>query len=437
MQGNEKLKVKDYMEEICSYIKYKEAHDEVSLELSSHIDEIIDDYIEEGYQKEEALNKAIKRMGDPTEIGKRLNVVHKGTPDWITILATLVMVNIGIGLMYLMKANGVLGEHSDYFYNSIIYGGIGTGLIVLLYFFDYRKLEKYSRHIFYSTIIIFWIFMKIGELDGSPFLVMFGYVFGQLFAFIAVSPYIFIISLAGIFNNFDWNKKIKLLEALVLFILPILLMLSAPSLTSCMIYGVAYMVLTLRSGINLRYIIYIVGMNIAAGILIIGDSPHRIKRFSISFNPWVNPEGMEYINFQITKIMKTTGLLGKGFNSPCNFLPEVHKEFIFNYIIYSFGLLGACLLGLLIIGFILRILYITKTIRNNYGKLLIQGLASIVITEFLVNILMNINLMPIVGIDLPFISYNSLLCLANMIAIGLILSVYRRRTLSSLYIQDI
>lgn len=53
MQGDNNLKVKNYMEEICSYIKYKEAHDEIKLELSSHIEEIIDDYIEEGYQRKD------------------------------------------------------------------------------------------------------------------------------------------------------------------------------------------------------------------------------------------------------------------------------------------------------------------------------------------------------------------------------------------------
>ncbi|MEK6264029.1 MAG: FtsW/RodA/SpoVE family cell cycle protein, partial [Clostridium sp.] len=84
-----------------------------------------------------------------------------------------------------------------------------------------------------------------------------------------------------------------------------------------------------------------------------------------------------------------------------------------------------------IISFIYRILHISKYVRDNYGRLLISGLVSIFIVQFAANILMNVNLFPIVGIALPFISYGGSLGLINMASVGIIMSIYRRRSLTN------
>lgn len=67
--------------------------------------------------QEKAVNQAVIRMGDGDDVGKQLNLVHKGTPDWVTLILTIVIVNTGVGLMYLM-----------------LYATLGTlGIIMSLY----------------------------------------------------------------------------------------------------------------------------------------------------------------------------------------------------------------------------------------------------------------------------------------------------------------
>ncbi|MCJ7689290.1 MAG: FtsW/RodA/SpoVE family cell cycle protein, partial [Clostridiaceae bacterium] len=128
----------------------------------------------------------------------------------------------------------------------------------------------------------------------------------------------------------------------------------------------------------------------------------------------------------------TSGIFGNGFSANEKLLvPSMQSNFVFNYIVHTFGWLGAAVIITIIISFIYRILHISKYVRDTYGRLLIAGLISIFIVQFAANILMNVNLFPIIGIALPFISYGGSLGLINMASVGIIMSVYRRRTLSN------
>lgn len=109
----------------------------------------------------------------------------------------------------------------------------------------------------------------------------------------------------------------------------------------------------------------------------------------------------------------------------------MQSDFVFIYIVHTFGWLGAAVIISIIVSFIYRILHVSKYVRDNYGRLLISGLISIFIVQFAANILMNLNLFPMIGTALPFISYGGPLGIINMVSVGIIMSVYRRRSLSN------
>lgn len=89
-----------FINDVCSYIKYKGVHKEVKDELSLHIDELKDSYISKGLSEEDAEKKAIADMGNAAEIGEKLNKQHKPQTEWSLIILTAIISIFGILVMY-------------------------------------------------------------------------------------------------------------------------------------------------------------------------------------------------------------------------------------------------------------------------------------------------------------------------------------------------
>ena len=421
-------KIKEYIDYVCSYVKYKEAHKEIKKELSSHIEDIVGEYTSSGMLQDESVIKAVERMGNGEAVGKQLDIAHKGTPDWITLILTIVLVNTGVALMYLMQYKSSYGNNDYLFNHSLLYAIIGTLGIVLLYFFDYRKLQKYSKHIFVGMCLLFILSFFIGNQINGRNLISLG---SFTFDIKAISLYVLVIALAGIFNNYDWNKKINLIKAVGYLFIPMLLMFAAQGLAYCGIYFITFIVLALKSNMKKRYAIYIVALNTISFLYYVISEPYRISRFFTFLHPFSDAKGFGYLNVQMYEIAHSSGIFGHGFSANEKLPPIMESDLVFNYIVHSLGWLGAAVIITIIISFIYRILHITKYVKDSYGKLLIGGLISIFIVQFAANILMNVNLFPVIGIALPFISYGGSLSIINMLSVGIIMSVYRRRSLST------
>jgi rod shape determining protein RodA len=422
-------KINDYIDYVCSYVKFKEAHKEIKEELSGHIKDAIYEYTESGMTSGESVDKAVQRMGDGEAVGKQLNIAHKGTPDWIILILTIVLVNTGVALMYLIQYKSS-SRSMDYLFNhSLLYAAVGTIGIVLLYFFDYKKLQKYSNHIFLGMCLLFVLSFFIGnQINGRNLISLGSFTFDVK----AISLYVFVIALAGIFNSYDWNKRVNLIKATGYLVVPMVLMVAAHGLSYCGIYFIAFIVVALKSKMKKIYAIYIVSFNAICFLLYSFNAPYRIARLFSFVYPFSDPEGNSYLNVQMYKITHTAGVFGNGFsaNEKLLQLPEMQSDFIFNYILHTFGWLGAAIIITIFISFVYRILHITKYVRDNYGMLLIAGLLSIFIVQFGANILMNVNLFPVISMALPFISYGGTLSIINMLSVGVIMSVYRRKSLS-------
>jgi len=151
----------------------------------------------------------------------------------------------------------------------------------------------------------------------------------------------------------------------------------------------------------------------------------------ISFiDPSKDPAGSGY-NVQQSKIaVGSGGLLGQGLGegsqSQLNFLPVAHADFIFAGIAEAWGLIGSY--GVIFVFGILcfRLLHAARIAKDDFGMLLCVGITIKLIFELLVNIGMNIGIMPVTGIPLPFLSYGGTTLLTNAILIGVAQSVVTR-----------
>ncbi|MDD3678997.1 MAG: FtsW/RodA/SpoVE family cell cycle protein, partial [Patescibacteria group bacterium] len=118
--------------------------------------------------------------------------------------------------------------------------------------------------------------------------------------------------------------------------------------------------------------------------------------------------------------------LGHGTQSQLNYIPEKHTDFIFAMLAEEMGFVGVSLLLILLFIVMYRGLKITILARDFFGTYMAIGILAMFFVHILINIGMNLGIMPVTGIPLPFISYGGTAIVVNLAAVGILLSIFRR-----------
>ena len=156
-------------------------------------------------------------------------------------------------------------------------------------------------------------------------------------------------------------------------------------------------------------------------------------------NPYSDPLGTGYNVIQAVISVGSGKFfgrgLGRGTQSHLYFLPERHSDFIFASLAEELGFLGASLLLVFYFLLLFQILKIAKNAADDFGFLIVTGVFSHLSFQILVNIGMNLGLLPITGITLPLVSTGGSSLLATMVSLGLVENVGRSRRLEEVRIR--
>jgi rod shape determining protein RodA len=154
---------------------------------------------------------------------------------------------------------------------------------------------------------------------------------------------------------------------------------------------------------------------------------HRLLLF---VNPASDPDSYFNVHQSLVSI-GSGGWTGKGLThgtqSQLHFLRVRHTDFIFAVTAEELGFLGAVAMLALIFFVLWRVLRIAKQSRDDFGRLIASGVAALIFFQSVVNVGMNLALMPVTGIPLPFVSYGGSSLLTTMVAMGLVESVALRQ----------
>jgi rod shape determining protein RodA len=169
-----------------------------------------------------------------------------------------------------------------------------------------------------------------------------------------------------------------------------------------------------------------------------GLQDYQRQRITMFINPEQDPTGGGYHLIQSRIAIGAGELTGRGIThgtqTQLSFIPEQHTDFIFAAVGEELGFLGclAVLLTFLLICF--RLLVIAQNARDDFGSLIAIGVFSMLVFQTVVNIGMTMNLSPVTGIPLPYLSYGKSALLMNFLAIGLVQAVanHRQRSRSDL-----
>jgi rod shape determining protein RodA len=212
--------------------------------------------------------------------------------------------------------------------------------------------------------------------------------------------------------------------------LPMLLIYLQPDLGTALTLVAIWIAMMWMAGMRFRHLLLLFGLGLAAlPLLWFGLQDYMRDRLLLFINPEGNPD--DYFNVhQALVSIGSGGWTGKGLThgtqSQLHFLRVRHTDFIFAVTAEELGFLGAVVLIGLLFFLLWRMLRVAEHSRDTFGRLITAGVAAVILFQSVVNIGMNLGLMPVTGIPLPFVSYGGSSLLTLMLGIGLVESVAMR-----------
>ncbi len=401
-----------YIKDLCKKVKNKDVHDSIKLEISDHLHTLKEEAMLAGLSEEEAIDRALAYMGDVEVLGKQLNEIHKARIDLKTAIPVIAVSFLGLLVMYYLQFHSVFTKVQgvEIFNKSLVFYLLGTVFMLSLFTLNYRKLIKYSPHLYIGTVIILALTVLFGvRVDGVPFLTL-GFI---NINFTEITPFLLVISFSGIFKAWNWRNSQKFWLGISIILLPIVLLLTTGALSTIIISIIICVAIMHASKASFKQVI---------GFATVASIWPCLQLLLHSHN-------YTLVNPFVTKQLYAAGFMGSGLGLNQELISEVHTDFIFAYIIYSFGWFAAIVVCALVGFFIARIISTAKKMNSSYEKILLTGLAATFTTQFILSILTNLGLSPLPGVALPFISFGGSHIILEMIAVGLILSICRRRVI--------
>jgi rod shape determining protein RodA len=354
---------------------------------------------------------------------------------FLTIFGVTMIQSAIAGNIELVEANTVVKQ--------IIFAGIGFVIMVITSMIDYRYWGALSTILYALTVgsLIVLSFFG-GALFGSSRWFTVGPILVQPSEFAKITV---ILVLANFFSRKidDIKKPLIALRSLIITFFIVIWILLQPDLSTSIVILVLWFALLWASGLDLKLLFAAVGsgavaVSIAFPILLINYDPENPTRFTYQLERIINflfpdPDasfGAIYNVQQALISIGEGGWFGQGYGSgsqvQLRFLKVRHSDFIFSALSEEFGFIGALLVILTLAFIILRCLRAARISSDTYGALIAYGAATLISFQTIVNIGMNLNLLPVTGLTLPFVSYGGSSLMTLFIAIGLVESINLR-----------
>jgi rod shape determining protein RodA len=354
--------------------------------------------------------------------------------DWLLFLLVLVLLGIGVIAVYSATYEG--GQQlSALAVRQLSWAGLGFVVMFIVFAIDYRRLEKWA-YVFYGFSLIVLLLVPVFGVSGGGARrwINLGVFSLQPSELTKVG---LLLVLARYFHAYAPSQGYGLRDLLypgALAAIPAGLVLTEPNLGTATVLGLLALSLVFAAGARLSTLAL---LGAASG----GVLPllwHHMKSYQkqriLSFlNPDSDPLGTGYHMIQ-SKITIGSGMLwGKGFlqgtQNRLDFLPEKHTDFVFAVLAEEWGFVGVLVLLALYGALLARLLVIAWRARDRFGSLVAAGGVAVVFWQLLINIGMNIGILPVVGVPLPLLSYGGSSLLTIMMMLGLALNVSTRRFL--------
>jgi cell division protein FtsW len=352
-------------------------------------------------------------------------------------LLVAAMCLLGLGLVMVSSASmevaaGQLGNPLFYMIRQVVYLVIGLGALICVLSVPIRLWEQFRFPLLFLgfALLIAVLIPGIGrEVNGSWRWIAVGPInvqpseLAKLFAVVFLAGYLV-------------HRQAEVKESLGGFVKPFMvlfpmagLLIVEPDFGATVVLMGAAIGMLFLGGVGLFRFITLFGSLAAAGGLLILSAPYRLQRLTGFLHPWEDPFGTGY---QLTQALIDFGRghwLGVGLGNSVQkqfYLPEAHTDFVFAVLAEERGMIGALGAFALLVFVAVRSLYIglwAERAGRLFPAYLAYGLSIMWIGQILINVGVNVGLLPTKGLTLPFLSYGGSSLVVCCISLGILLRI--------------
>ena len=356
--------------------------------------------------------------------------------DWILIGSVGALVGYGLWAIAGITHHDVAGDQGYYLTRQVAFAVIGTLGLLIATLIDPDHYRTRWRWIFGTTAgVIAIVYFQGAAIRGSKRWLDLGFFRFQPSEFGKV---LFVLALAGFLA--ERSRRLRefrtTLTALGLASVPIFLVFLQPDFGTALVYCAAVGAVLFVAGTPWTHITALLAGAVGLAVLVLGVlpaaglpilKPYQQHRLTSFLNPDQDPGGTTYNITQSKNAIGAGQLRGRGVDNATqttlNFLPEHHTDFVFASLAEERGFVGASLLLMLYLLVIWRGLRIVTLAREPFSAIVAGGLVFSLLFQIFVNVGMTMGIAPITGIPLPFVSVGGSSMIANLIAIGILLSI--------------
>lgn len=328
---------------------------------------------------------------------------------------------LGLVLLYASSQ----GSDLSLFYRQALFLGAGFACYIFFSWYDYHRLAK-SNRLFYVVLVglLVYVLFFTREIRGSSRWIELGFFnfqpaeFAKIVIIVGLSRWLYL-------RRGEINSWKNILLTAVFTGIPAALILFEPDLGSTIILVGIWAGTITVSWINKKYIlgIFLIGLVLAGVTWQFFLEDFQRQRIQVFLDPGLDPKGRGY-NVRQAIIAVGSGELfgrglGRGLQSQLKFLPERQTDFIFATAAEEIGFVGSVVMLSIYALLLTRLWRIHMRARDELGRYIASGVFFMFFFQVVINIGMNIGLLPVTGIPLPFLSYGGSSLIVVLIGLGI------------------
>lgn len=432
------MRLDEYLETVSAQIRCTKIRAELTDELKAHIFDQAESYEQCGAFPEEALERAIREMGDPVETGVALDRIHRPQMNRKLVLGIACISLFSILFFYLVNRQvlGGMTANPVSWQRQACFVLIGFVLMLIVYRIDYSILGNlgWKPAVFYAIFIFTgWLCFSRPIYGTRCWIILSG-------CYISVSEamLLYVPLFAAALYSFRQDDYHVLFKVLPMILLPVGFLWQTPDLSTALIlffslFGLFFFAVAKRwYRVNRAWLLGILGgilllmpPALLAKLYFFGPS-YQVERIRAFFGA---AENGNYITGLARHIRESSALIGKSQASLELFANGPSKDFLTDYVLVSMCSVYGIFLTIAIIAALMLIIFkmfhISVKQKNQLGSIVGVGCGLVFFIKTLCSVLVNLQLIPYVSISMPFLSYGGSGTIVSYLLLGLVLSIYR------------
>jgi len=351
--------------------------------------------------------------------------------DFILLLNVVLLMTIGVAMIY--SATGFSPSEAGYQWEEpvvrqLVYSAVGLALMAIFAAIDYRLWRGASWLIYSVMLLLLLALFIVGQVAFGARswldLVLFPMQPSEL------SKVLLVLVLAEYLGDHseDIGSFRHIPATAILVAPPILLTYLQPDMGTALVMVAIWLGMVFAAGTRISNLLLIgLAGGLATPAVWSSVAPYMRERIVTFFSPGADVLGASYNTQQAVISIGSGGLWGQGFGqgtqSQLQFLRVRHTDFIFSVLAEEMGFVGSVLLLVLLALLLFRVLRVAQVAQDSYGRLIACGVVTMLFFQSMVNLGMNVNIVPVTGLPLPLVSYGGSSIVSTLIALGLVESV--------------